>query len=159
MTAERLASTEKRFGLRTLGLLLLPLLLLAGVIALFLGRGGMHLESAAPVESLSVERYALSHGEIRVFVRNTGAEPLTIAQVIINDAVWPFMVHPSPTLARLERGVIAVNYPWSLGEAYGLAIFTSNSIAFNVDIPVAFETPAPSSAAWASPCHSPGSNR
>ena len=148
MTAERTASTEKRFGLRTLGLLLLPILLLAGVIALFLGRGGMHLESAAPVESLSVERYALSQGEIKVFVRNSGAEPITIAQVIVNDAVWPFMIHPSPTLARLERGVISIDYPWSRGEAYGIAIFTGNSIAFNVDIPVAFETPAPSSAAF-----------
>ena len=77
MTSASPPSAPRRFGLRTLGFLVLPLLLLAGVIALFLGQGGMRLESAAPIESLSIERYTLDTGQINISVRNTGAEDTT----------------------------------------------------------------------------------
>ena len=133
-----------RFTIRTLILLLIPIILLAGVIALFLSTGGgLNLDSAAPVEGLDVERYILQQGRIELQVRNTGPEEITIAQVIINEAVAPFEVLPDATIPRLGRASITVNYPWSYAEAYGITIFTSNSIPFNVDIPVAFETPQP----------------
>ena len=45
-----------RFTFKTLGLLLLPLLLLGGVIAIFLNTGGgLSLESPVPVEGLTIE--------------------------------------------------------------------------------------------------------
>jgi len=135
-----------RFSFQTVILLLVPVILLAGVIALFLSTGGgLDLESAAPVESLSVERYYLEENTIEIKVRNTGPQELTIASIIINDGVMPFEVTPNATIPRLGTANIHVKYPWSLGEAYGIKIFTSNAIAFNVDIPVAFETPQPSS--------------
>ncbi len=135
-----------RFTLRTLGMLLIPVILLAGVIALFLSTGGgLRLESPAPVENLSVERYHLERNMIELHIRNTGPEDITIASVIINDAVMPFEVSPGQTIPRLGRAQIHINYAWTQGEAYGITIFTSNAIPFNVDIPVAFETPQPSS--------------
>ncbi|MBE0683476.1 MAG: metal transporter [Anaerolineales bacterium] len=138
--------SNNRFSLRTFGLLLIPVILLAGVIALFLSTGGgLNLESAAPVEGLSVERYHLKENMIELQVRNTGPQELTIASVIVNDGVMPFEVTPDTTIPRLGKASILVEYPWSYGEAYGITLFTSNAIAFNVDIPVAFETPQPSS--------------
>jgi zinc transporter ZupT len=138
-------TTTPRFSLQTLGLLLLPIILLGGVIALFLSTGGgLDLDSAAPVESLSVERYSLHENMIEIQVRNTGPKELTIASVIVNDGVMPFKVTPNATLPRLGTANIQVEYPWSTGEAYGITIFTSNAIPFNLDIPVAFETPQPS---------------
>lgn len=138
--------SNNRFSLRTLGLLLIPVILLAGVIALFLSTGGgLNLESAAPVEGLSVERYHLKENMIELQVRNTGPQELTIASVIVNDGVMPFEVTPDTTIPRLGKASILVEYPWSYGEAYGITLFSSNAIAFNVDIPVAFETPQPSS--------------
>ena len=56
----------------------------------------------------------------------------------------PFEVIPGPTIPRLGRAQIHVNYAWTHSEAYGITIFTGNSIPFAVDIPVAFETPQPS---------------
>ncbi len=50
-----------------------------------------------------------------------------------------------PLLPRLGRAKILVNYAWTQGEAYSLTILTSNSIPFTTEIPVAFETPQPSS--------------
>jgi len=138
--------TTNRFTIRTFGLLLLPIILLAGVIFLFLSTGGgLGLQSAAPVENLTIERYKLSPTKIEIFVRNAGPEPLTISTLIINDAVWPFSVSPSNTIPRLGKGTVHLEYPWVYGEAYGITLFTSNAITFEVEIPVAFETPQPNS--------------
>jgi zinc transporter ZupT len=146
MTQPTSQPTKNRFTFRTLVLLLIPIILLAGVIALFLYTGGgLRLESPAPVENLDMEKYVLERNLIHLYVRNTGPQELTIASVIINEAVMPFQVTPSATLARLGRAEINVNYAWTQGEAYGITIFTSNAIPFFVDIPVAFETPQPSS--------------
>jgi zinc transporter ZupT len=97
------------------------------------------------VEDLDVERYILRRGRIELHVRNTGPEELNIASIIVNEAVMPFEVTPGSSVPRLGRARIHVNYAWTEGEAYGITIFTSNSIPFTVDIPVAFETPQPSS--------------
>ena len=135
-----------RFTFRTLILLLIPIILLAGVIWLFLSTGGgLEFESAAPVEDLSIERYTLERDLIELHVRNTGPEELTIAQLAVNEAIMPFTVTPGTTIPRLGRAVINIPYPWSYGEAYGVTVFTTNAIAFGVDIPVAFETPQPTS--------------
>ena len=56
MTEVASKPTSKRLTLRTLIFLLIPVLMLAGVIALFLYTGGgLRLESPAPVENMSVE--------------------------------------------------------------------------------------------------------
>ncbi len=136
--------TTPRFTLRTFGLLLLPVILLAGVIALFLNTGGgLNLESPVPIEELTIERYHLERDHIELHVRNTGPQALTIAQVIINDAVMPFEVTPDSTIPRLGKAFIQVKYAWTEGEAYAVRVFTSNSVPFDVGIPVAFVTPQP----------------
>lgn len=145
MTETTSQPAVKRFSLQTLILLLIPVILLAGVIALFLYTGGgLSLEAPVPVENLAVEKYVLERNQVHLHVRNTGPEELTIASVIINEAIMPFSVTPSPTILRLGRAEIHVNYAWTEGEAYGITIFTSNAVPFGVDIPVAFVTPQPS---------------
>src|SRR6185503_4145840 len=99
--------------------------------ALFLSTGGgLDLESPVPIENLDVENYVLKHNNIDLYVRNTGPEELTIASVIINEAVMPFTVSPSPSVARLGTARIHISYAWTEGEAYGITIFTSNAIPF-----------------------------
>src|SRR6266511_3958956 len=151
MTQPASQLAPKRFTLRTFGLLLIPIILLAGVIALFLSTGGgLDLQSPAPVEDLTIERYVLKRGNIDIYVRNTGPREIEISQVVINAAVWPFAVSPSPTIPRLGTAIIHLDYPWNYGEAYAISLFTSNSIAFNLEIPVAFATTQPSSKSfWA----------
>jgi zinc transporter ZupT len=144
--AERSYPVAKEGGVSptTIILLLLPLLLLGAVIFLFLRTGGgLDLASPAPVEALTVERVRLEPGHIEVYVRNSGPEELTIAQVVINDAIWPFSVSPAPTIPRLQEARVNLEYPWSYAEAYSIRLFSSNAIAFDVEIPVAFVTPEP----------------
>jgi len=142
-------STTNRFTFRTFILLLIPVILLAGVIALFLTTGGgLDLESPAPVEDLDIERYHLEPNYVELYVRNTGPNELTITTVIINDSVMPFKMNPSPTIPRLGRATIQVNYAWSYAEAYGIKLMTTNAIPFETEIPVAFETPEPSASTF-----------
>lgn len=135
---------ERRLSPATLVLLVLPLIVLGGVIWLFLTTGGgLQLSSPAPVEALTVERTVLRPGEIDIVVRNAGPEPLRIAQVIINDAVWPYTVSPAGSTPRLQTATVHLDYAWSEGEAYAIRLFSANAIPFDVEIPVAFVTPEP----------------
>ncbi|MGC9347984.1 MAG: ZIP family metal transporter [Anaerolineae bacterium] len=52
-------------------------------------------------------------------------------------------IQPSPTIPRLGQATLHLDYKWVEGEAYTLTILTSNAIAFNTEIPVAFATPEP----------------
>lgn len=130
---------------RTLSLFLVPVLLLVGVIALFLytNGAGLVVEPAAPIEALSFERTVLRPGQIELEVRNTGPEPITLAQLIINDAVWPFTIEPGQTLARLGSATVTIIYPWVQAEPYTLVLFTSNSIPFTTVVEAAAETATP----------------
>jgi zinc transporter ZupT len=136
----------KGISITTAVLLILPLIILGGVIWLYLTTGGgLQLTSPAPVEALSVERTTLEPGHIEIAVRNAGPEDVNIAQVIVNNAVWPFTIDPAKAIPRLRTAVIHLDYAWSYGEAYAIRMFTGNAIPFDVEIPVAFETPTPDS--------------
>jgi zinc transporter, ZIP family len=144
--AENTASParEQRISPTTIVLLILPLVILGGVIWLFLTTGGgLHLSSPVPVEGLSFERTVLKPGQIDLTVRNTSPKDLQIAQVIINNAVWPFTVSTGSTIPRLRTALVHLDYAWSYGEAYSIRMFTTSSLPFDVEIPVAFETPEP----------------
>ena len=115
------------------------------MIWLFLSTGGgLHLTSPAPVEALTVERTILKPGQIDVLIRNSGPQDLTVAQVIINNAVWPFKVtpeahHPPPGTRHHPPGLSLVTRR-SLRHP---AVHHQFHLPFDVNIPVAFETPAP----------------
>ena len=99
MTDQIPPTTKNRFTFQTFILLLLPIILLAGVIALFLQTGGgLDMDSPAPIENLSIERYHLERGHIELHVQNTGPAELTVAQIIVNEAVMPFEASPSAAI-------------------------------------------------------------
>lgn len=138
-----------RFSIATLGLLLAPVVLLAGVIWIFTRtNAGLNIASPAPVEKLQVERTEMDQTGFKIHVRNLGPETLTLAQVGVNDAIWSFEVRPSPTINRLGAGVVHIPYPWSQGEAYAINLFSTNAVVFPVEVPVAFATPRPQAATF-----------
>jgi ZIP family zinc transporter len=133
-----------RSPLATAALFLLPLILLGAVIALFLNtNAGIDLEAPAPINNLDIERTVISSEGFHLHVRNVGPQEVTIAQVIVNDAVWPALVDPDPTLNRLERATINIPYGWVQAEPYEIKIITSDAIPIFAEIPAAFETPTP----------------
>jgi hypothetical protein len=130
---------------KTVGLAILPIILLAAVIAIFLftNGAGLNIEPAAPIESLDFEQVILRPGEIELRVRNTSPQEITLSTAVINDAIWPFTAEPSTTLPRFGGATIKMSYRWVEGEAYGIKFFSTNAVAFETEIPVATETITP----------------
>lgn len=142
MTTTATPAPSKKSNLNALVLLVVPIVLLGGVIALFvLTKGaGLNVTPAAPIETLQFERTILRPGQIELHLRNTSPQEISIAQININDALWPYAISPGNTIGRLGTGVILLDYPWVQAEAYEITVFSSNSIPLKTSIPVATVT-------------------
>ena len=123
----------------------IPLLLL-GLLSLVVVKGGT-LSSLArgfpPVEELTVERARLEPGKITLAVVNGGPDPVTVAQVMVDEAFWAHTMTPGRTVPRLGRATIEIPYPWVEGEPHRLTLVSSNGITFDHEITVATATPQP----------------
>ena len=128
---------------RALGWFALPLALL-GALALLVTKGGT-LKSLArgfpPVEELTVDRVRLTPGHIVLDVVNGGPDPVTVAQVMVDEAFWVHSMTPARTVARLGRATIDIPYPWVSGEPHQLRLVSATGITFDHEIAVATETP------------------
>jgi zinc transporter, ZIP family len=122
---------------------LLPLLGLGVLLALIVLSGaGIKREDVPPVEDLTVQRVALpTEYEFVVHVRNGGPDPVTIAQVSVNEALWDFDVEPDATIPSLGSAKITIPYSWVEGEAYGIGIITNTGVTFDAEVPLAVLTP------------------
>lgn len=122
---------------------LLPLVLLA-ILSLVVVKGGTLSRLARglpPVEELTVDRVQLTPGHIVMDLVNGGPEPVTVAQVMVDDAFWTHTMTPGRTVSRLGRARIEIPYPWVEGEPHHLKLVTSTGVTFDHEIPVAAETP------------------
>jgi hypothetical protein len=125
---------------------LVPLVLLAVLVAVILQtRPGDALRGGAvpPVERLAIERARLSPGQIVLPVLNDGPDPVTIAQVIVDDAYWAFEASDGTLLKHLGRTTLKIPYPWVEGEAHLVKLVTSTGTTFEHEIAVAVASPAP----------------
>jgi zinc transporter ZupT len=123
---------------------LLPLILLAGLLALIVSTtpaDTLRGEGAPPVERLSIQRAVLRPDGIVLSVLNDGPDEVTIAQVIVDDAYWGFTAEGGTSLKHLGRTTITVPYPWVEGEAHFVKLVTSTGTTFEHEIPVAVLTP------------------
>ena len=124
----------------------LPIALLAVLITVIVKtrpgdtlRGG----TVPPVERLAIERARLHPGQIVLPVLNDGPDPVTIAQVIVDDAYWAFSASNGTTLGHLGRTTLTIPYPWVEGEAHLVKVLTSTGTPFEHEIPVAVASPEP----------------
>jgi zinc transporter ZupT len=125
------------------GWFFLPLGLLV-ILSLFVVKGGTLSRLARglpPVEELSFDRVQLTPGRIVVDVVNGGPDPVTIAQVMVDEAYWTHSVSPSREVGRLGRASIDIPYPWVEGEPHQIKLVTANGVTFDHEILVAAETP------------------
>jgi len=127
-------------------LAILPLALLAGLL-FFLMRSGaagvVQQEGVPPVEKLVIQRAVLGPSGIQLSVLNDGPDPVTIAQVTVDDAYWAFTASDNRTrLGHLGRTRLDIPYPWVAGEAHLVKVMTSTGTTFEHEIPVAVQTPS-----------------
>jgi zinc transporter ZupT len=123
-----------------------PLVLLALLVIAFVQFGpvGVFRGAFPPVEELTIERVTIpAPNELRVHVTNGGPEPVTIAQLLVDDASWVHEVYGGRDIPRLESRTIRVPYPWVEGEPLAITLVTRTGVTFTADVPVATQTPAP----------------
>jgi ZIP family zinc transporter len=122
---------------------LVPLLLVVAAIGAFsaLGGPGLGERRGPPVEELAVERTVLVPGAIELAVRNDGPDPVSIAQVAVNDAFTSFEGAREP-IGRLGAATLVIAQPWIEGEAYEISLLTSSGATITHTIDAAVPTPA-----------------
>lgn len=132
---------------RALWWIILPLLAFAAAIAVLVSTNPLARfnNGTPPVEDIAFERVILGSDGIHVLVRAGGSEPMTIAQVQVDDAYWQFTQDPPGPLARGASAWIQVPFPWVLGEAHAINLVTNTGATFAHDIPVAVATPVATS--------------
>lgn len=124
---------------------LIPLIALALMLAVFAFGNPLALFRAdlPPIENLSFERITVTPAGFEAHLVNGGPDPVTIAQVMVDDAYWQFAIEPAATLPRLGRAVLTVAYPWVEAEPNVLRIVTSTGVTFDGQVAIATETPRP----------------
>jgi zinc transporter ZupT len=96
------------------------------------------------VEELTIDRITLpDEHTILVHVVNGGPAPVTLAQVLVDDASWTHSVDGDRTVGRLDSRDIRIPYPWVEGEPHTVRVVTSTGLTFDRTIEVATVTPAP----------------
>ncbi len=120
-----------------------PLVLLVALIALFAYTNPISVSTAElpPVENLSVQRIDVTATGFEVHVTNGGPDPVEIAQILIDDAYWQFVMLSGRKLDRLESAVISIEYPWVETEPHEIVIITSTGATFDGTVELATESP------------------
>jgi zinc transporter, ZIP family len=126
----------------------LPVLLLALVVGVFVTSGGSLVEligrNPPPADEFDVRRVEFKPGEIRIRVTNPQRDDLTIASVAVDDAIVPYSVDGDRTLGRLRSATIVVPYAWVEDEPISVGVTSSTGIETTKEIAAAVETPEPS---------------
>lgn len=135
------AERELPFGLPTWVGALVPVLLLAVVVAGFLllnPFAGLTTGGALP--DVTVTHTSLPDDETVVLhVTNNGPDPVTVSQVLVNDAYWDFTLYAggteTSTLAPMQSGRVVVPYHWTPGWDLHTGLVLSDGATFGHTIP------------------------
>ena len=140
----KMTSTASRWLLAVL-----PLVLLGGALWLFVEFAPLHslVGDLPPIEELTIELAELRDDGMVLHVINGGPDPVTIAQVQVDEAYWPFTM-ASQTLSRLSRAEVQIPYPWVEGELHEVRLVTSTGVTFDHTIEVATKTPRADAYHW-----------
>ena len=122
---------------------LAPLLLVLAMTWWFLSSGASWLRlGRAPIEKLAIERVVFRPQEVVLKVRNVGPGPISVAQVLVNKAMWDFSITPGRDLPRLGTATISLFYDWQEGEPYTFSIVSGNGIPHTRVVQIAMPTPS-----------------
>ena len=144
MTPELAMASPSASAGRTWLLALVPLMLLAALIAAILWLNpadAFRGDGYPPVERLTFQRVVLTGDGIVASVMNDGPDPVRIAQVQVDDAYWQFTADNGTELRHLGQTTLSIPYPWVHGEPHVVRVLTSTGTTFDYGIAVAVPTP------------------
>ena len=122
-----------------------PLLLVGAMTWWFLTSGVSWLRlGGAPIEKLAIERVVFRPQEVVLKVRNEGPGPLSVGQLLVNDAIWDFSITPGREIGRMRGATISIPYDWLAGEPYVFTIVSGTGIRHTRTVELATMTPSAS---------------
>jgi ZIP family zinc transporter len=141
-TQPRVQARRGRVPVWALGAI--PLALIVAALAALLTLGGDTLGErlGPPVEEIAVERTVLRPGEIELTVRNTGPDPVTVAQMFVNDAYVDYRTTGNE-VGRSATETFTLDYPWQEDSPYLVTLVSETGATTEHEIPLAVATPAP----------------
>jgi zinc transporter, ZIP family len=98
------------------------------------------VDEVAPVENVAFERVVFEEGTIDLQLRNDGPDPVTVAQVLVNDAYWGFSIEDR-TLGRLQATDMHIDYPWEEGLPVSIVLVTATGVTIEHEVEAAALTP------------------
>jgi ZIP family zinc transporter len=123
---------------------LVPLAVLAAMIAFIFGPGQQFLGVGTPLPEISIERIEFQEGgKIIAFIRNTGPIDVTLAQADVNDRILPAAIEPSRELPRLAEAKVIIPFSWNEGEPYEVGVTSSDGTRFSKSVNAAAPAPNP----------------
>ena len=123
---------------------LVPLVVLAVMIAFIFGPGQLFLGAGRPLPEISIERIEFQEGgKIIAFIRNTGPIDVTVAQADVNDRIQQAAIEPSKELPRLAEAKVIIPFPWNEGESYEIGVTSSDGTRFSKGVDAAAPAPTP----------------
>lgn len=129
---------------KMLAIALVPLVVLAAMIAFIFGPGQQFLGVGTPLPEISIERIEFQEGgKIIAFIRNTGPIDVTVAQADVNDRIQAAAIEPGKELQRLAEAKVIIPFPWNRGEAYEIGVTSSEGTRFSKAVNAAAPAPTP----------------
>jgi ZIP family zinc transporter len=129
---------------KMLAVALVPLVVLAAMIAFIFGPGQQFLGVGTPLPEISIERIEFQEGgKIIAFIRNTGPIDVTVAQADVNDRIQAAAIEPGKELERLAEAKVIIPFPWNRGEAYEIGVTSSDGTRFSKTVNAAAPAPTP----------------
>lgn len=124
---------------------LLPLLVLFALLSVFAFGNPLALFTAdlPPIEAITFERIRVVSDGFELTILNSGPDPVTIAQVLVDDAYWDYTISPSHTVPRLGRAHLEIPYPWVATEPHAIRLITATGVTFDGEVELAIPTPTP----------------
>jgi ZIP family zinc transporter len=123
---------------------LVPLAVLAAMIAFIFGPGQQFLGTGTPLPEISIERIEFQEGgRIIAYIRNTGPIDVTVAQADVNDRILPAAIEPSKELPRLAEAKVIIPFPWNEGDPYEIGVTSSDGTRFSKGVNAAAPAATP----------------
>jgi len=124
---------------------LLPLVALGGMVLWMLAGDpfGLAPQGLPPIEDLSFQRARVTPDGFELEIVNAGRDPVTIAQVTVDDAYWNFTIEPAQAIPRLGSARVTIAYPWVRTEPNTITLITSTGLTFSHTIDLALPSPRP----------------
>ena len=109
---------------------IVPLILLAIVIAFLMGPATNFLEFGLLLPDIHIEQIDFVDGEIQVIVRNTGPIDVNITVADVNDRIQPAAIEPDNHLTKFETALVRIPYDWNEGQPYSIGLTTDDGTRF-----------------------------